>query len=149
MRFAALDIGDVRIGIAVCDVLETAAFPVATLRRVGSLKRDVEALAAIIAEQEADAVVIGLPLSLDGDIGPQAVKVQGFARALERAVSLPQVFWDESLSSVEADQVMIARGVSRMKRREQIDQVAAALILESYLEHRRVTSAARDSLSLK
>ena len=87
-------------------------------------------------------------LSLDGEVGPQAQKVQGFARALERAVGVPVVFWDESLSSVEADELMIAQGVSRAKRRAQIDQMAAALILESYLAHRRQTGAPRDALSL-
>jgi putative Holliday junction resolvase len=147
MRFAALDIGDVRIGVAVCDVLETAAFPVGTLRRVGSLKRDVAATALLLAEQEADAVVVGLPLSLDGTAGPQAQKVQGFARALGRAIGIAVVFWDESLSSVEADELMVAHGVSRAKRRAQIDQMAAALILESYLAHRRRLGAPRDALS--
>lgn len=143
----ALDIGEVRIGVAVCDVLETAAFPIGTLRRVGRLKQDVAATAALIAEQEADAVVIGLPLSLDGNIGPQAQRVQGFAKALKQAADLPQVFWDESLSSVEADELMIAQGVSRVKRRENIDQMAAALILESYLNHRRALGASRDALA--
>jgi putative Holliday junction resolvase len=133
MRFVALDVGEVRI--------------VGTLRRVGSLKRDVAAMAALIAEQEADAVVVGLPLSLDGEIGPQAQRVQGFARALKQTVPLPQVFWDESLTSVEADELMIAQGVSRARRRENIDQMAAALILENYLAHRRAKGAPRDALA--
>ncbi|MDQ2686463.1 MAG: Holliday junction resolvase RuvX, partial [Armatimonadota bacterium] len=133
--------------IAVCDALETAAFPVGTLQRVGSLKRDVAATAAIVAEQEADAVLVGLPLSLDGEIGPQAQWVQGFGRALERAVAVPLIFWDESLSSVEADALMIAKGVSRAKRKAQIDQMAAALILDSYLAHRRDTGAPRDAVA--
>ena len=92
-------------------------------------------------------MVVGLPLSLDGEVGPQAQRVQGFARALERFVGVPVAFWDESLSSVEADALMIAQGVSRAKRRERIDQTAAALILESYLAHRRQTGAPRDALS--
>jgi len=147
MRILTLDVGDVRVGIAVCDALETAAFPVGTLKRVGSLKRDVAATAAIVAEQEADAVLVGLPLSLDGEVGPQAQKVQGFGRALERAVNVPLLFWDESLSSVEADELMIAQGVSRARRRAQIDQMAAVLILDSYLAHRRDTGAPRDAVA--
>jgi putative Holliday junction resolvase len=147
MRLLALDIGDVRIGLAVCDSLEIAAFPVGTIRRVGSLKKDVAAVAAIVAEQEADAVISGLPLSLDGEIGPQAEKVMGFARALERAIPVKVVFWDESLSSVEANEMMIAQGVSREKRRTMIDQMAAVVILESYLAHRRQSGAPRDALS--
>ena len=146
MRFVALDIGDVRIGVAVCDVLETAAFPAGTIRRENSLKRDVASTANIIVEQEADAVVAGLPLSLDGAAGPQAEKVLGFIRALRRAVSMPVVTWDESLSSVDANDLMIAHGVSRQKRREMIDQMAAVMILESYLAHRRTQNAPRDVL---
>lgn len=148
MRLAALDVGDKRIGVAVCDGLEIAAFPVGVVIRAGSLKRDIAAVAALLAEQEADAVVVGLPLSLNGDAGPQAQKTQGFARALARAVAIPLVFWDESLTSVEANELMIANGVSREKRRAQIDSRAAALILEGYLEHRRLSGASRDALTL-
>ncbi len=147
MRLLGLDIGDVRIGVAVCDSLEIAAFPVGLVRRVGSLKRDVAAVAALAVEQEAEGIVVGLPLSLDGSVGPQAMKTQGFAKALANTLSLPLVFWDESLSSVEAEELLIAQGVSRAKRREKIDQTAAALILESYLQHRRQINAPRDSLT--
>ncbi len=147
MRFAALDVGDVRIGVAVCDPLEIAAFPIGTITRAGSLKRDTAAVAALLAEQEADAVIVGLPLSLDGGVGPQAQKTQGFARALAKLLPVPVVFWDESLSSVEANDQMIRLGLSRQKRRAQIDSRAAAVILESYLEHRRLTNAPRDALA--
>ena len=146
LRLVALDIGEVRIGVAVCDQLEIAAFPVCTLRRVGSLKRDVEALAAVIAEQEADAVVAGLPLSLDGEVGPQAQRIQGFMKAMERATGLKTVWWDESLTSVDAHEILIAQGVSRARRRDLVDQMAAVLILDGYLEHRRRTSAPRDAI---
>ena len=146
MRLLGLDIGDVRIGVAVCDSLEIAAFPVGLVRRVGSLKRDVAAVAALAVEQEAEGIVVGLPLSLDGEIGPQAQKTQGFAKALANSLAVPIVFWDESLSSVEAEERLIAQGVSRAKRRDKIDQTAAAIILESYLAHRRMTNAPRDIL---
>ena len=117
-----------------------------TLTRAGSLKRDTAAVALVAAEQEVDAVVVGLPLSLDGEVGPQAEKVQGFARALSKLVAVPLVFWDESLSSVDAAERLIAQGVSRARRRTLIDQTAAAVILESYLDHRRRTGAPRDAL---
>ena len=146
MRLLGLDVGDVRIGVAVCDSLEIAGFPVGVVKRVGSLKRDVAAVAAVATEQEAEGVVIGLPLSLNGDVGPQAQKTQGFAKALANVLPMPVVLWDESLSSVEAEEILIAQGVSRAKRRERIDQTAAALILESYLAHRRATNAPRDAL---
>ena len=149
MRFVALDVGEVRVGVAVCDALETAAFPVGTVTRVGILKRDVESVAVVVAEQEADAVVVGLPLSLDGDVGPQAKRVQGFGRALAQAIDLPVAYWDESLSSVQADEEMILLGFSREKRRAQIDRRAAAKILDSFLAHRRLTGAARDVLNLE
>ena len=148
MRLLGLDVGDVKIGVAVCDSLEFAAFPVGLVRRVGSLKRDVAAIAALAAEQEAEGVIIGLPLSWNGDAGPQAQKTQGFAKALANVLPLPVVLWDESLSSVEAEELLIAQGVSRAKRRERIDQTAAALILESYLAHRRETNAPRDAIAL-
>ncbi len=146
MRLLGLDVGEVRIGVAVCDTLEIAAFPVGLVRRVGSLRRDVAAVVAVAMEQEAEGIVVGLPLSLDGEVGPQAVRTQGFARALSNAVNLPLVFWDESLSSVEANELLIAQGVSRAKRRDKIDQTAAALILDSYLQHRQATNAPRDTL---
>jgi putative Holliday junction resolvase len=137
MRIAALDVGEVRVGIAVCDDLEMAAYPVATVRRVGNLVKDVAAVAAVLAEREAEMLVIGLPLSIDGGVGPQAARVQGFGKAMAKKTGLPHVYWDESLTSVEADQLMIEQGLSRAKRREQIDRVAAALILTSFLESRR------------
>jgi len=146
MRLLGLDVGDVRIGVAVCDSLEIAAFPVGLVRRVGSLKRDVAAVAALATEQEAEGIVIGLPLSLNGEVGPQAQKTQGFAKALANVLPMPVVLWDESLSSVEAEEILIAQGMSRAKRRGKIDQTAAALILESYLARRRATSAPRDAL---
>ena len=120
-----------------------------TVTRVGSLKRDVAAIALLVAEQEADAVVVGLPLSLDGDVGPQAQKVQGFAQALSKIAAVPLVFWDESLSSVEAEERLIGQGVSRARRRGLIDQMAATVILESYLGHRRRTGAPRDALGVE
>ena len=146
MRLLALDVGDVRIGVAVCDSLEIAAFPVGVVKRVGSLKRDIAAVSALATEQEAEGIVVGLPLSLDGGVGPQAEKTQGFAKALAKLVLVPIVLWDESLSSVEAEEILIAQGVSRAKRRLRIDQTAAAVILESYLTHRRLTQAPRDTI---
>lgn len=147
MRLLALDVGDVRIGVAICDSLEIAAFPVGVVKRVGSLKRDIAAVSALATEQEAEGIVVGLPLSLDGGVGPQAEKTQGFAKALAKLVAIPIVLWDESLSSVEAEEILIAQGVSRAKRRLRIDQTAAALILESYLAHRRLTKAPRETIT--
>lgn len=104
-------------------------------------------MAAVAVQQEVEGVVVGLPLSLDGGAGPQARKTQGFARALANLLSVPLVYWDESLSSVEAEELLIAQGISRARRREKIDQTAAALILESFLTHRRATDAPRGALT--
>lgn len=145
MRILALDVGDVRTGLAICDELEIGAYPLATLKRQGSLKRDVAAVQQMIAEQGADVVLVGIPTSLDGSEGPQAQKVRVFANALKRAIAIPLIPWDESLTSVEAEERMIAMDFSREKRRALRDQYAAVILLESYLEHRRMIQARRDT----
>jgi len=146
MRFLALDIGDVRIGVAVSDELELGAYPLLTYVRQGSLKKDVAALSVTAAEQEVDAVVVGLPTSLDGNEGPQAKKTRVFAESLATASKLPLVMWDESMTSVDAEERMLALDFSRAKRKTVRDQWAAVIILETYLEHRKNTNVRRDSL---
>ncbi len=146
MRFLSLDVGDVRIGVAVSDELELAAYPLLTHVRQGSLKKDVAVLAQTAAEQEVDAIVVGLPTSLDGGEGPQAKKTRVFAQALAALSKLPLVLWDESMSSVDAEERMLALDFSRVKRKTVRDQWAAVIILETYLEHRKVTNVRRDSL---
>ena len=96
MRILGLDVGDVRIGVAISDELEIGAYPIVTYTRVGSLKKDVAALSLIAAEQEADMIVVGLPTSLDGGEGPQAKKTRVFAETLAHNVSVPLALWDES-----------------------------------------------------
>ncbi len=145
MRILGLDVGDVRIGVAVSDELEIGAYPVLTYTRQGSLKKDVAALSLVAAEQEADMIVVGLPTSLDGGEGPQAKKTRGFAEAFAHAASVPLVLWDESMTSVDAEERMLALDFSRAKRKLVRDQWAAVLILETYMEHRRLTNARRDT----
>ncbi len=117
-----------------------------TLTRPGTLKKDVVAVAAIVLEQEADMIVCGLPTSLDGGEGQQAKLTRGFGEALRKSLSgMPLAYWDESLTSVEADEQMLALDYSREKRRKLIDQWAAKLILESYMDHRRLVKAALDT----
>ena len=122
------------------------AYPLVTYTRVGSLKRDVAAIQAIIAEQEADAVLVGLPTSLDGNEGAQAKYTRVFGNALTNVTTVPLAYWDESLTSVEAEERLIAMDYSRQKRRSVLDQWAAKILLESYLDHRRATQAPRDTL---
>jgi putative Holliday junction resolvase len=139
-RILALDVGERRVGVAVSDESQTLARSLTVLHR-RSKAQDFEALARLAREQEARAIVVGLPLSLDGSEGPQARRVRRYADALAEALAaqglaVPLVFHDESLSTVTAAEVMIASGRKRRHRRRQIDAVAAAVILQNYLEAR-------------
>jgi putative Holliday junction resolvase len=147
MKILALDVGDVRIGVAVSDELEMGAYPVLTYRRVGSLKRDAAAIGHIIAEQEADAILVGLPTSLDGGEGAQAKKTRVFGNALAKICGVPISYWDESLTSVEAEELLISMDYSRQKRKSVLDQWAAKILLDSYLDHRKAVNSKRDELS--
>jgi putative Holliday junction resolvase len=132
MRLAALDVGDARIGIAVCDELELTIRGVGIVRRVGG-QRDLEAVASMVAPYEPTRLIVGLPLNMDGTVGPQAERVKAFADRLAAHLALPVELWDERLTTFEAQQTLRAAGVSRSRRRQLVDQEAAAIILESYL----------------
>ena len=145
-RLVGIDPGEKTLGVALSDVMLMLASPYAQWPR-GKLAPIAMELRRLAAREGVGGLVVGLPLSLDGGVGPQAERTQGFARALANLLPIPIVLWDESLSSVEANEMLIAQGVSRAKRRERIDQTAAAIILESYLAHRRATNAPRDTLT--
>jgi len=132
MRLAALDVGNARIGIAVCDELGLTIRGVGMVRRVGG-RRDLEAVAAVVAPYEPTKLIVGLPLNMDGTAGPQAERVKAFAERLAAHLALPVELWDERLTTFEAQQALRAAGVSRSRRRQLVDQEAAAIILESYL----------------
>jgi putative holliday junction resolvase len=132
MRLAALDVGDARIGIAVCDELGLTIRGVGMVRRVGG-RRDLDAVAAVVAPYEPTKLIVGLPLNMDGTVGPQAERVKAFAERLAAHLALPVELWDERLTTFEAQQTLRAAGVSRSRRRQLVDQEAAAIILESYL----------------
>ena len=140
VRTLALDLGDRRIGVAVSDETGTLASPVATLQRVGP-KKDLQKIAELVRTLEAQEVVVGLPLNMDGSEGPQAAKVRAFMAGVSRRVDVPVVARDERLTSVAADEVLRERGVVRTKRKQVIDQVAAVLILQEHLDARRRASA--------
>jgi putative Holliday junction resolvase len=132
MRMAALDVGDVRIGVAVSDELGLTVRGIATIRRVGG-QRDLEAIARTLRPLAPERVVVGLPFNMDGTEGPQAARVRRFVAKLEPHLGVPVVLWDERLTSVAAEEALRAAGLRRDKRRALIDQEAAAVILESYL----------------
>ena len=131
-----LDIGDVRTGVAISDELGIAAHPLCTIRRK-SRKALLAELQQLVTAHNVEQIVVGLPLQLDGETGTQAKKIKQFAERLEQQVNLPIVFWDESFTTLEAAQILHGTKRRRKKRKQVIDQVAAVLILEGYLEELR------------
>ena len=131
-----LDIGDARTGIAISDELGIAAHPLCTIHRK-SRKALLAELQELIAAHKVERIVIGLPLQLDGETGPQAQKVKKFAEKIAQHVNLPIIFWDESFTTFEATQILRGTKKRRKKRKQIIDQVAAVLILEGHLEELR------------
>jgi putative Holliday junction resolvase len=136
----ALDVGEVRIGVALSDETETLASALTTLKAVGA-RRDAQSVAALARRHAAGGIVVGVPYRLDGSVGPQAEKALAFAERLRRALRLPVATWDERLTSVEAGQRLAAAGVKRRERKARVDSAAAALILQEYLDSRRAAAA--------
>ncbi|MDH7486033.1 MAG: Holliday junction resolvase RuvX [Anaerolineae bacterium] len=134
-RLLALDVGERRVGVAVSDVAGWLARPLTIITR-RSRREDFAAIARLVEEQEATAVVVGYPLNMDDSIGPQARRVARYAAALQRVLPVPVVLWDERLSSEEALQRLRAAGGSR-RRRSHLDDAAAAVILQEYLDAQR------------
>ncbi len=133
MRFLGLDVGDLRIGVALSDETATLASGLLTLERVGP-RKDLRAIAALVREHEAGEVVVGMPYRLDGTLGSQGEKVTAFVEALRRALPVPVATWDERLTSVAADELLAEAGVRRRDRKARIDRAAAVLILQGYLD---------------
>jgi len=139
LRIMGLDVGDKTIGIAISDALGITAQGLEVLRRTGNLNQDLQTLKQITRKQEVTKVVVGLPRNMNGTLGPQGEKVLDFARKLEEALQLPVETWDERLSTVEAERLLISADISRGKRRKIIDKMAAAIILQGYLDSRPAT----------
>ena len=136
MRLIGLDVGEARIGVAVSDpsgILASARTVLARRPEQAAL----QAIGRLVEEEEAEAIIVGLPRSLSGELHGQAALVQEFAEALGAQVAVPIHFWDERLSTVAAEREMRASGAKRDKRRAMIDAVAAAIILQSYLDTTR------------
>ncbi len=135
MRIAALDVGEVRIGVAVSDELGLTAQPVGVVRRTGG-RRDLEALGSVLAPYAPERLVVGLPLDMNGSEGPAAARVRVFAGRVGDALGLPVEFWDERLTTVAAERTLLEADMSRRRRRQVVDKLAAALILQGYLARR-------------
>ena len=136
MRAMGLDVGTKTVGVAVADELGFTAQGITTVRRTG-LKADLEALRKIATEYQVTHAVIGLPLNMDGSEGPRAQASRDFARQVEERLGLSTELWDKRLTTVAAERVLLEGDVSRQKRRQVIDQVAASLILQGWLDARR------------
>ena len=131
-RIVCLDIGDVRIGVAVSDPTGTIASPVEVIQRVG-WGPDTKKILAVCQRYDTNRILSGLPLNMDGTEGFQAQKVRDFCRQLEKA-GLQVVFQDERLSTVSAEDALIEGGVSRAGRKQKVDMIAASVILRQWLE---------------
>jgi putative holliday junction resolvase len=136
-RYLAVDVGSKRIGIAVSDELGLTAQPVLTLERRRSRREDQRSIARLCRRFGVVGIVVGNPIKLTGEVSPQAQKVQAFAAELGELAGLPIHLWDERLTTREAHQILYEAGQARHRHRFVVDQVAATLILQSFLDERR------------
>ena len=133
MRKLGLDFGDKRIGVAVSDALGITAQGKGYISRT-DLKKDLEIIKDYIKKYSIGEIIVGMPRNMDGSYGPRAEKTQEFVNFLNNNLKISIKTWDERLSSKEAERVLIKADMSRKKRKEVIDKMAASLILDSYLK---------------
>jgi putative Holliday junction resolvase len=133
-----VDLGTVRIGLALSDPLGMTAQPAGVLVR-RALAADLASLAAYVRDREVERVIVGHPRRLSGEVGPAAARAEAFARRLGHALgAVPVELWDERLTTAEAERTLVAADVSRRRRRQVVDAMAAALILQAWMDaHRR------------
>jgi putative Holliday junction resolvase len=143
MIVLGIDFGSKRIGLAISDALAEFAFPLETLHRK-AMAQDLRALKKLAVEREVGAIVVGLPLHMNGQAGPEAEAARNFAKRLAAETSLPVELIDERLTTAEAQRVLRAGGTSGSKRRSKVDAVAASIILRTYLEQQRSLAARAD-----
>jgi len=136
MRALGIDLGSKRIGIAVSDRSGTIASPLTMIPRSGSVKRDHEQIRKLVIEEEAELLVVGLPLNMNGSVGPAAKAAVAEADALATVVGVPVITFDERRTTVTADRALIEAGISARARRKLVDKVAAAVLLQTWLDSR-------------
>ena len=134
MRILGIDYGSKRIGLSVCDELGFTAQGLTTITRKNK-KKDMEEISSFVEKYNVEKIVIGFPVRLDGTEGIQCEKVNRFAGILEKMFSIPVIKWDESLSTKEAETILIEANMSRKKRKKVIDKLAATIILQGYLDY--------------
>ncbi|WAW14041.1 Holliday junction resolvase RuvX [Peptostreptococcus equinus] len=135
-RIMGLDIGNNTIGVAVSDLMGMTAQGVTTIKRK-SKKEDIEELKKIISEKQVNLIVSGLPKNMNGSVGPQAEKVIKLCDYIKEETGLEIEFWDERLTTVSAEKMLISGDVSRKNRKKVIDKLAAVLILQNYLDFKK------------
>ena len=136
MRILGLDYGSKTVGVAICDPLGWTAQPVETIVRKeeNKLRRTLARIEAIVKEYSVETIVLGLPKNMDGSMGERAEKTLEFKGMLERRMGLPVIMWDERLTTVAAEEILIESGIRRENRKAYVDQIAAGLILQEYLD---------------
>ena len=135
-RVLALDLGKRRIGLAISDELGITAQGLETLERT-KIRQDLAQLAQLVAEKNVSLILMGNPLHMSGREGRQAEYTHEFAERLTQATGVPIQYWDERLTSVEAERVLRESGISIQKRAQAVDRLAAVILLESYLDSRQ------------
>jgi putative holliday junction resolvase len=133
MRILALDPGTRRVGVAVSDELKIIAQPLEFIP-AEPISAFFDRLDAILHEKEVELIIVGMPRNMDGSYGPAALAAQEFTAALRQNVAIPIKTWDERLTSVQANRLLIEGNVRREKRKEMVDKMAAAILLQSYLD---------------
>ena len=134
MRYLAIDYGDKRIGVAICDAAETIASPLAVIEGQREL---LDKIADLVKSENVGAIVLGLPLNMDGSEGPQAQIIYRFAERLKAHLQIPVHFQDERLSSFSAEDKLASTELTRRKKRKRLDAIAAAEILQSFLDQKK------------
>lgn len=136
MKIIGLDVGSKTIGVAVSDALGWTAQGITTIKwDENHMNTADQSLVEIITEHDIKKAVIGLPKNMNGTIGERGQASERFAKYVEKTFQIPTVLWDERLSTVAADRVLLEADLSRQKRKEVIDKIAAVMILQTYLDH--------------
>lgn len=146
-RILALDVGSVRIGLAVSDALGITAQGLDTYTRINDEKEDINNLISIIKNNNAVALVVGLPLNQYGEIGPQAQKIIDFVKLLHKSINLPISFVDERLTTSISEKILISANMDRHKRKKYVDKIAAVTILQTYMEMNDVAKQRQKSIN--
>lgn len=130
-----MDVGTKNIGMAICDPLGITAQSLPTIRRKGNTENDVKFVTDAVKEYAVETIVVGLPKNMNGTEGPSCQMAKDFAAEVEQVIDTPIVFWDERLTSRIAENAMIEADLSRKKRKQKVDSLAAILILQNYLDY--------------